>query len=323
MPTFPSAGRTIQDGASLAEVIVAIRQMQTAQNRNLASIQREQLGDPARKDRREANALYTRGGPVRLDIANQPAPGDVLYAVNKTQAAWGTAAAPAPTDPGTGPNVGSPHPLLDGVQNNDTVAQTPSRGSLIYGNSTPKWDELVKPASASILGNDATDAAWITKTATDQLDQWSWLLAPGVGTPTLSSAGTFPAAYYYYDFPTGTLSEAVAFVRVPARWVSGAVTVTVLWTTAGGGSGNWVPQLNLLEAGVGTALNGAATTTDATALSGVVTAHQLQSTTITTFTPSSATNMLRIGIARKGSGLDTFNGGIRFLGFRLSYTPAY
>lgn len=35
-----------------------------------------------------------------------------------------------------------PHPLLDASQNNDTVAQSPSLGSIIYGNVTPKWDEL-------------------------------------------------------------------------------------------------------------------------------------------------------------------------------------
>lgn len=49
------------------------------------------------------------------------------------------------------------HPLLDGLINNDTVAQSPTRGSLIYGNATPKWDELVLGASGKILRSDGTD----------------------------------------------------------------------------------------------------------------------------------------------------------------------
>src|SRR3990172_2759613 len=49
--------------------------------------------------------------------------------------------------------------LLDGVKA-DTVAQTVSRGSLIYGNATPKWDELVVGAANSVLWSDGTDVSW-------------------------------------------------------------------------------------------------------------------------------------------------------------------
>lgn len=56
----------------------------------------------------------------------------------------------------------SPHALLDGTENNDTVAQTPSRGSLIVGNSTPKWDELVIGSASTLLQSDGTDASWNT-----------------------------------------------------------------------------------------------------------------------------------------------------------------
>ena len=49
--------------------------------------------------------------------------------------------------------------LLDGVKA-DSVAQTVSRGSLIYGNSTPKWDELVVGAANSVLWADGTDVSW-------------------------------------------------------------------------------------------------------------------------------------------------------------------
>ena len=49
--------------------------------------------------------------------------------------------------------------LLDGVKA-DTVAQTVSRGSLIYGNSTPKWDELVVGVANSVLWTNGTDVSW-------------------------------------------------------------------------------------------------------------------------------------------------------------------
>lgn len=53
--------------------------------------------------------------------------------------------------------------LLDGSVHTDTVAQTVSRGSIIYGNSTPKWDELVVGSATKpygVLSNDGTDVAW-------------------------------------------------------------------------------------------------------------------------------------------------------------------
>lgn len=52
--------------------------------------------------------------------------------------------------------------LLDASSHSDTVAQTVSRGSLIYGNATPKWDELVIGSAGAFLRNDGTDAMWST-----------------------------------------------------------------------------------------------------------------------------------------------------------------
>jgi len=53
-----------------------------------------------------------------------------------------------------------PHALLDGVQNNDTVANAPTRGSLIFGNATPLWDELLLGGSGQFLKSDGTDVLW-------------------------------------------------------------------------------------------------------------------------------------------------------------------
>lgn len=50
--------------------------------------------------------------------------------------------------------------LLDASHNTDTVAQAVTRGSLVYGNTTPKWDELVIGAANRLLRSDGTDVSW-------------------------------------------------------------------------------------------------------------------------------------------------------------------
>lgn len=54
------------------------------------------------------------------------------------------------------------HNLLDGDRHGDTVAQSPTRGSIVYSNSTPKWDELVLGSAGQILSSVASDITWVT-----------------------------------------------------------------------------------------------------------------------------------------------------------------
>ena len=54
------------------------------------------------------------------------------------------------------------HAILDGSVHTDSVADGVTRGSLIYGNVTPKWDELVVGAADTFLGADGTDVSWRT-----------------------------------------------------------------------------------------------------------------------------------------------------------------
>lgn len=78
--------------------------------------------------------------------------------------------------------------LLDGANHTDTVAQTVSRGSLIYGNSTPKWDELVVGGSNTVLTANGTDAAWsatptlTTLTTTSSISRGGDLISTAAGT---------------------------------------------------------------------------------------------------------------------------------------------
>jgi hypothetical protein len=52
--------------------------------------------------------------------------------------------------------------LLDGSVHTDTVAQTVSRGSIIYGDSTPAWNELIVGGANTFLKSDGTDISWQT-----------------------------------------------------------------------------------------------------------------------------------------------------------------
>lgn len=79
------------------------------------------------------------------------------------------------------------HTLLNDAWHTDTVTQTVTRGSLVYGNATPKWDELAHPAAAGYaLTTDATDVAW------DQTPTWtgSHTFDDGAGnSPAISFVG--------------------------------------------------------------------------------------------------------------------------------------
>ena len=82
------------------------------------------------------------------------------------------------------------HNLL-AATHSDSVAQTVSRGSLIYGNTTPAWDELVIGAAGSILRSDGTDFAWTIN-------------------PTITGYGRFGSA----SAPTNTTAGDLTAIRL-------------------------------------------------------------------------------------------------------------
>ncbi|KKK97294.1 hypothetical protein LCGC14_2654190, partial [marine sediment metagenome] len=59
------------------------------------------------------------------------------------------------------------HAILDGSVHNDSVADGVTRGSIIYGNATPKWDELIIGANGTVLTSDGTDISWAAAGGTD------------------------------------------------------------------------------------------------------------------------------------------------------------
>lgn len=50
--------------------------------------------------------------------------------------------------------------LLDGSSHTDTTASAVTRGDLIYGNSTPAWDDLALGSAGKVLKSDGTDLGW-------------------------------------------------------------------------------------------------------------------------------------------------------------------
>ena len=54
------------------------------------------------------------------------------------------------------------HNILDGAVHLDSVADGVTRGSIIYGNATPKWDELDIGAVDTFLGSNGTDISYRT-----------------------------------------------------------------------------------------------------------------------------------------------------------------
>jgi hypothetical protein len=52
------------------------------------------------------------------------------------------------------------HPLLDASIHSDTSSDTVTRGSIIVGNATPLWDELVIGSGGTFLRSNGTDPTW-------------------------------------------------------------------------------------------------------------------------------------------------------------------
>lgn len=125
-----------------------------------------------------------------------------------------------------GDAAGSTHTILDGSTHTDSVAQTISRGSLIYGNSTPKWDELVVGAANRVLWSDGTDISW---SAAPRLAD----IADTGGTNRITTATTTPQVKLTGDVQVvsgdlGLRNAPVANVRLALN--TGVGTTTTPYT---------------------------------------------------------------------------------------------
>ncbi len=119
----------------------------------------------------------------------------------------------------TGTSAGgvSVHTLLDGTVHTDTVAQTPTRGSLVKGNSTPAWDELVIGAAARVLRSDGSDASWAQVALATDVSGTLPVANGGTGATTFTSGGVLQGAGT--GAITASLVPAVNGIKFPATQV--------------------------------------------------------------------------------------------------------
>lgn len=139
------------------------------------------------------------------------------------------------------------HAILDGSVHTDSVADGVTRGSLIYGNATPNWDELVVGGDNTFLSSDGTDVSW------KSLGVWTTpgfnaadFTANGAMTWTVEAGDVITYAYiiigktmyvnYYISLTTvgGTLNNALQ-IAIPASKVSANNNVTLGVTRDNGG----------------------------------------------------------------------------------------
>ena len=108
---------------------------------------------------------------------------------------------------------GSGHNILDASRHTDSVADAVTRGSLIYGNATPKWDELVIGAAARLFQSDGAQPSWVAMSGD------AAIAAGGAVTVAGTHAGTAHHVKY-------TDSEAIAAVEGEATLtLAGDVTI--------------------------------------------------------------------------------------------------
>lgn len=97
---------------------------------------------------------------------------------------------------------GTAHAILDGSTHNDSVADAVTRGSIIYGNATPKWDELVLGASGRYLRSNGTDLAYSTIQAAD--------LPTGIDAAKIADGSVSNAEFQYLDGVTSAIQTQLA-----------------------------------------------------------------------------------------------------------------
>jgi len=87
--------------------------------------------------------------------------------------------------------------LLDGSEHTDTASQTASRGSIIIGNASSKWDELTVGGATFVLTSDGTDVAWAANDGANVVDTLDATVGAGASTAqavSMTGANTFGAA---------------------------------------------------------------------------------------------------------------------------------
>ena len=129
-----------------------------------------------------------------------------------------------PTSVGAG---GGAHAILDGSTHSDSVADAVTRGSIIYGNATPKWDELTVGGAGTVLGSDGTDISWVASGGTGF--GRPLVITPQMNEPPSSNFATLDTRNNHpvLDFDATTNESAVFRGVLPVGYASGGLTVYI------------------------------------------------------------------------------------------------
>lgn len=150
--------------------------------------------------------------PTTIVIPNTAAPGTSLIYAHRDHA-HGEAA----------------HDLL-GAAHGDSVAQAVSRGSLVYGNSTPKWDELVIGSANKVLHSDGTDASWQSLASADMpFVNHMFAAHKGAAAQSVNSGAVTVLTFDNEDFDPGSaFASNVYTIPVTGKYFLQAQTVVLM-----------------------------------------------------------------------------------------------
>ena len=234
----------------------------------------------------------------------------------------GTTGTPTVIVPPAAPTT---HTILS-TTHSDTLVDTVVRGDLLYGNATPKVARLPKPASASVLVNDATDVLYriIPTTRNMWLPAFKWANVSAIA-PVYVQVGADPDTYDAWQMDSIGDYTLIHSIVLPADWRTGLITAKVHWCNNGAAVvNNWVPYLRFLERVDGDSLTAAGANITA-AVSTNFAANILKISTIGTFNVNAVNRLNRLSFRRRalGDAADNSSATINMLGVMLEYTPLY
>ena len=134
------------------------------------------------------NVAYT--SLVDSNTGNEPDTSPDDWSVGSTMAAGAQCIISGDPYP---PFTDTPHNLLDGAIDQDTVAASVVEGDLVFGNATPKWDRLPIGSTSQIL------------TVVDGLPAWA---APGEGSVTITTPDDLITNNFTFDDATLGLGDS-------------------------------------------------------------------------------------------------------------------
>lgn len=128
-----------------------------------------------------------------------------------------------------GSGGGATNALLDGANHTDTVAQAVTRGSIIYGDSTPKWNELVLGTVGQVLMSDGTDLYY-------KLDREAQHVYLALATEVTNTAGSATTAANLLQNASST--DATSYATAAVTFSAAKLAIITIFSVVGSGTVN-------------------------------------------------------------------------------------